>query len=46
MDMDEQYLLFALLTSMEVLYRGNKPSHSSPAMHTGIHRVYLSDSLI
>lgn len=44
MDKDEQYLLFALSTPMEVLYSGNKPSHSSPAMYTGIPRVDLSDS--
>ncbi|EDU6199970.1 DUF1266 domain-containing protein [Salmonella enterica subsp. salamae] len=44
MDKDEQYLLFALSTPMEVLYSGNKPSHSSPAMYTGITHVDLSDS--
>ncbi|EBC4878104.1 DUF1266 domain-containing protein [Salmonella enterica] len=44
MDKEEQYLLFALSTPMEVLYSGNKPSHSSPAMYTGIPHVDLSDS--
>lgn len=36
MDKEEQYLLFALSTPMEVLYIGNEPSHTSPAMYTGI----------
>ncbi|WET39521.1 DUF1266 domain-containing protein [Citrobacter enshiensis] len=44
MDKDEQYLLFALSAPMEVLYSGNEPSHSSPAMYTGIDHVDLSDS--
>ncbi|EAA1885477.1 DUF1266 domain-containing protein [Salmonella enterica subsp. enterica serovar Fluntern] len=44
MDKDEQYLLFALSTPMEVLYIGNEPSHTSPAMYTGIPAVDLSDS--
>lgn len=44
MDKEEQYLLFALSTPMEVLYIGNEPSHTSPAMYTGIPAVDLSDS--
>ncbi|MCP0863776.1 DUF1266 domain-containing protein, partial [Salmonella enterica subsp. enterica serovar Give] len=28
MDKEEQYLLFALSTPMEVLYIGNEPSHT------------------
>lgn len=44
MDKEEQYLLFALSTPMEVLYNGNEPSHTSPAMYTGIPAVDLSDS--
>ncbi|MGL5699107.1 MAG: DUF1266 domain-containing protein [Kluyvera sp.] len=44
MDMESKYLLFALSTPMEVLYSGNKPSHSSPAMYTGIDHVDLSES--
>ncbi|HAD6793309.1 TPA_asm: DUF1266 domain-containing protein, partial [Salmonella enterica subsp. enterica serovar Typhimurium] len=39
MDKEEQYLLFALSTPMEVLYIGNEPSHTSPAMYTGIPAV-------
>lgn len=35
---------FALSTPMEVLYIGNEPSHTSPAMYTGIPAVDLSDS--
>ncbi len=38
MDKEEQYLLFALSTPMEVLNSraiGAKPSHFSPAMYTG-----------
>ncbi len=44
MDKEEQYLLFALSTPMEALYIGNEPSHTSPAMYTGIPAVDLSDS--
>lgn len=47
MDKDEQYLLFALSTPMEVLNSraiGAKPSHFSPAMYTGKTHFDLSDS--
>lgn len=47
MDKDEQYLLFALSTPMEVLNSraiGAKPSHFSPAMYTGKTYFDLSDS--
>ena len=44
MDKYDQYLLFALSAPMEVLYSGNKPSHSSPAMYTAIDHVDLSES--
>lgn len=42
MDKEEQYLLFALSTPMEVLNSraiGAKPSHFSPAMYTGKHTL-------
>lgn len=47
MDKEEQYLLFALSTPMEVLNSraiGAKPSHFSPAMYTGKTHFDLSDS--
>ncbi|VEA62556.1 Uncharacterized protein ybeR [Salmonella enterica subsp. salamae] len=47
MDKEEQYLLFALSTPMEVLNSraiGAKPSHFSPAMYTGKKYFDLSDS--
>lgn len=44
MDKDEQYLLFALSTPMEVLNFRAKPSHTSPGMYTGMNEFDLSDS--
>ncbi|EJW2002090.1 DUF1266 domain-containing protein, partial [Salmonella enterica] len=47
MDKEEQYLLFALSTPMEVLNSraiGAKPLHISPAMYTGKTHFDLSDS--
>lgn len=47
MDKDEQYLLFALSTPMEVLNSraiGAKPSHFSPVMYTGKKHFDLSSS--
>lgn len=44
MDKDEQYLLFALSTPMEVLNFKSKPSHSCPGMYTGMKTFDLSDS--
>ncbi|EDS7118985.1 DUF1266 domain-containing protein [Salmonella enterica subsp. enterica] len=47
MDKEEQYLLFALSTPMEVLNSraiGAKPLHTSPAMYTGKTHFDLSDS--
>lgn len=47
MDKEEQYLLFALSTPMEVLNSraiGAKPSHFSPVMYTGKSHFDLSDS--
>lgn len=34
MNKEEQYLLFALSTPMEILNQGCKPAHDSPKMYT------------
>ncbi|EPL3455991.1 TPA: DUF1266 domain-containing protein, partial [Escherichia coli] len=44
MNKEEQYLLFALSTPMEILNQGCKPAHDSPKMYTGIKEFDLSSS--